>query len=106
MHVGSTLTCFFADAHFIHFTDSIFDGADFTNAIVDRANFFGSSLKGTIFTNAVLTGTSFENTNVEDADFTDAALGSFDLRTLCSNPTLHGTNPVTNKDTRESVGCS
>ncbi len=44
--------------------DSNFDGADFTNAIVDRATFKDSSLRGTIFTNAVLTATSFEGANV------------------------------------------
>ena len=76
-----------------------------SNAIVDRATFLGSSLKGTIFQNAVLTGTSFEGADVENADFTEAALGQFDLRTLCKNPTLKGENPVTGADTRESVGC-
>ena len=85
--------------------DSNFDGADFTNAIVDRANFKGSSLKGTIFKNAVLTSTSFEDANVEGADFTEAALGSFDIKSLCKNPTLTGQNPTTGVDTRESVGC-
>lgn len=56
-------------------SDSNFDGADFTNAIVDRASFKGSSLRGTIFANAVLTGTSFEDADVENADFTEAYIG-------------------------------
>lgn len=85
--------------------ESNFDGADFTNAIVDRATFKGSSLRGTIFTNAVLTGTSFEGADVEGADFTEAAIGSFDLKNLCKNPTLKGENPTTGADTRLSVGC-
>lgn len=84
---------------------SKFDGADFTNAIVDRASFKGSSLRGTIFKNAVLTGTSFDGADLEGADFTEAALGSFDIRNLCKNPTLKGENPVTGADTRLSVGC-
>lgn len=86
-------------------TDSKFDGADFTNAIVDRASFKGSSLKGTIFKNAVLTGTSFDEANVENADFSDAYIGSFDVRNLCKNPTLKGENPVTGAETRVSAGC-
>jgi uncharacterized protein YjbI with pentapeptide repeats len=86
-------------------SDSNFDGADFSNAIVDRANFKGSSLKGTIFTNAVLTSTSFEGANVENADFSEAYLGDFDIKSLCKNPTLKGTNPVTGIETRASVGC-
>jgi uncharacterized protein YjbI with pentapeptide repeats len=85
--------------------DSNFDGADFTNAIIDRASFSGSSLKGAIFTNAVLTGTSFEGADVTDSDFTEAALGGFDIKGLCRNPTLKGQNPTTGNDTRESVGC-
>lgn len=85
--------------------DSNFDGADFSNAIVDRASFKGSSLRGTIFKNAVLTGTSFENANVEGADFSEAQLGMFDIKTLCKNPTLTGENPSTGADTRLSVGC-
>mmetsp|Transcript_28164 Transcript_28164/g.77416 ORF Transcript_28164/g.77416 Transcript_28164/m.77416 type:complete len:246 (-) Transcript_28164:80-817(-) len=85
--------------------ESNFEGADFTNAIVDRASFMGSSLRGAIFKNAVLTGTSFEGADVEGADFTEAALGSFDIRGLCKNPTLKGENPKTGADTRETVGC-
>eukprot|EP00586_Coscinodiscus_wailesii_P001999 CAMPEP_0172481260 /NCGR_PEP_ID=MMETSP1066-20121228/6988_1 /TAXON_ID=671091 /ORGANISM="Coscinodiscus wailesii, Strain CCMP2513" /LENGTH=192 /DNA_ID=CAMNT_0013243371 /DNA_START=315 /DNA_END=893 /DNA_ORIENTATION=- len=85
--------------------DSNFDGADFTNGIIDRASFKGSSLKGAIFTNAVLQGTSFEAANVENADFTDIAIGDYDLRALCKNPTLKGENPVTGADTVISSGC-
>ena len=87
------------------FDNSNFEGADFTNAIVDRASFQGSSLKGAIFKNTVLTGTSFEGANVEGADFSEAALGSFDIRGLCKNPTLKGENPTTGADTKETVGC-
>ena len=32
-------------------------------------------------------------------------LGPFDLRNLCANPTLDGTNPTTGADTKESAGC-
>ncbi|KAL9190596.1 hypothetical protein ACHAXT_000302 [Thalassiosira profunda] len=85
--------------------DSNFDGADFTNAIVDRATFKGSSLRGTIFSNAVLTATSFDGADVENADFTDAYIGDFDIRNLCKNPTLKGENPTTGADTRLSANC-
>jgi hypothetical protein len=86
-------------------SDSKMDDAIFTNAIVDRASFKGSSLRGALFNNAVLTGTSFEGADVEAADFTDAAIGSFDAKNLCKNPTLKGENPTTGADTRLSVGC-
>jgi len=85
--------------------NSNFDGADFTNAIVDRATFQGSSLKGAIFQNAVLTATSFEGADVENADFTDSYIGDYDIRNLCKNPTLMGENPTTGADTRLSANC-
>ena len=66
---------------------------------------FRSSLKGAIFQNAVLTGTSFIDSDVENADFTDAYIGDFDLRNLCKNPTLKGENPTTGADTKLSAGC-
>mmetsp|Transcript_9055 Transcript_9055/g.27074 ORF Transcript_9055/g.27074 Transcript_9055/m.27074 type:complete len:132 (-) Transcript_9055:177-572(-) len=85
--------------------DSNFDGADFSNGVVDRASFKGSSLRGAIFQNTVLSGTAFADTNLENSDFTDSYMGDFDQRTLCKNPTLKGENPVTGADTRASAGC-
>ena len=102
--IGGRLTVSFP-CLFIFPLDSTFDGADFTNAIVDRASFKGSSLRGTIFTNAVLTGTTFDNADLENADFTDAYIGNFDIKNICKNPTLKGENPTTGADTRMSVGC-
>lgn len=87
-------------------TDSKFDGADFTNGIVDRASFKGSSLRGAIFTNAVLTGTSFDGADVEGADFSEAYIGEYDIRSLCRNPTLKGENPKTGMETKISAGCN
>ncbi|CAM9537909.1 unnamed protein product [Ectocarpus sp. 6 AP-2014] len=84
---------------------SNWEEADFTNAVVDRVSFDGSSMKGAIFQNAVLTSTSFTGADVENADFTEAYMGDFDQKNLCKNPTLKGTNPVTNADTRASAGC-
>ena len=60
-------------------------------------------MKGTVFQNTVLTGTSFIDADVENADFTDAYIGDFDIRNLCKNPTLKGENPITGADTRLSA---
>ena len=38
----------------------------------------------------VLTGTSFDGVNLEDADFSEAFIGDFELRKICKNPTLKG----------------
>ena len=86
--------------------DSKMSGCDFTNGIVDRATFVGTDLSKSVFANAVLSGTSFKESNLKDTDFTDAYLGPFDLKNLCLNPTLAGTNPTTKVDTRESAGCA
>ena len=93
------------DVYFLNILDSKFDGADFTNSIVDRASFKGSSLKGAIFRNSVLSGTSFEGADLENADFTDSYLGLFDQKNLCKNPTLSGENPTTGVESRFSAGC-
>ena len=82
-----------------------FDGADFTNGVIDRAYFKGCSFRGAIFGNAVLSGSTFEETDLQDSDFTDAYLGDFDQRKLCKNPTLKGENPTTGAPTRTSAGC-
>ena len=82
-----------------------FDGADFTNGVIDRAYFKGCSFRGAIFSNAVLSGSVFEESDMEDSDFTDAYLGDFDQRKLCKNPTLKGENPITGAPTRPSAGC-
>jgi len=82
-----------------------FDGAVFTNGVIDRAYFKGASFKGALFINAVLSGSSFEDADLTDADFTDAYIGDFDQRKLCKNPLLQGENPSTGVPTRESAGC-
>lgn len=74
--------------------NSKFVACDFTNAILDRVSFDGSDMKKAVFTNAVLSGTTFTDADLQDTDFTDSYLGPFDLKNLCANPTLQGTNPV------------
>jgi len=69
-------------------------GADFTNAILDRISFDGADLTGAILKNTVLSGTTFTNAILTDVDFSDSYLGPFDLKNLCSNPSLSGKNPV------------
>jgi len=65
----------------------------------------GCTLQGSIFSNAVLSGTSFAGADLTDSDFTDTYMGEFDLKNLCKNPTLSGTNPKTQAPTKESAGC-
>jgi len=62
-------------------------------------------MHGAIFVNTVLSGTTFADADLTDTDFSNAYLGPFDIKNLCANPTLKGTNPTTKVDTKESAGC-
>lgn len=89
----------------VYARNSKFVNCDFTDGVIDRVNFDSSDLTGAIFKNAVLSGTTFTDANLKDTDFTDSYIGPFDLKKLCSNPTLQGTNPVTKEDTKLSATC-
>merc|ERR1719201_551737 len=90
----------------VYAPEAKFDGADFTNGVIDRGFYKGASFRGTIFNNAVLSSSSFEDADLTDADFTDAYIGQFDQKRLCKNTKLTGENPKTGAPTRESAGCA
>ena len=70
---------------------------------MDRVSFDGSDLSKSLFVNAVLSGTTYDGATLTDTDFTDSYLGPFDVKNLCSNPTLSGTNPVRARHSCPSV---
>ena len=61
-----------------------FEGADMSNAVVDRTDLSGSNLKGVRFYNTVITGTNFNNADLTGADFEDALIGFEDAKRLCA----------------------
>jgi hypothetical protein len=75
-----------------------FKGTNFTNGVVDRVAFDNSDLRGVKFNNTVLSGSTFNGANLEGASFEDALIGYVDIKNLCTNPTLSGTN-------RDELGC-
>eukprot|EP00198_Chlamydomonas_reinhardtii_P005793 XP_001695129.1 thylakoid lumenal 17.4 kDa protein [Chlamydomonas reinhardtii] len=75
-----------------------FEGADMTNAVVDRVDFTNANLKRVKFINTVVTGASFAGADLEGSVWEDALIGSQDVGKLCENPTLTG-------ESRAQVGC-
>ena len=101
-----------------NFTDADLRGVSFFAANMEEANFTGANLGGATLdlarmvranlTNAVLEGAFAYNTRLEGAvidgaDFTDVLLRDDMQEKLCQ--VAKGTNPVTGRNTRETLFC-
>ncbi|MCP4944411.1 MAG: pentapeptide repeat-containing protein, partial [Planctomycetaceae bacterium] len=74
------------------------------DATLDSAVFDGTNLTNAVLEDAFAFNTRFINVTVEGADFTNVPLRTDALKVLCAN--AEGVNPVTGRDTRETLGCS
>ena len=83
--------------------DTDLEGADFTNATLDMARFKRSNLTNAIFEGAFAFNAQFRGVIIDGADFTDAFLRDDALKALCK--VAKGTNPVTGRNTRETLFC-
>jgi len=57
-----------------------------------------------VLENAFAFNTKFSNVQIEGADFTNVPFRGDALKTLCANAS--GTNPVTGRQTRDTLACS
>ena len=85
------------------FDSADFTGANLTNAALDTTRMTRANLTKTILVGAFVTNTNFGGAIIDGADFTDVLLRKDVQKKLCA--IAKGTNPVTGKDTRESLEC-
>lgn len=79
------------------------EGADFTGATLDGARLVQSNLTNAILEGAYAFGTDFRGATIDGADFTDVLLAPKVNAMLCD--VAQGTNPVTGRDTRDTLYC-
>jgi uncharacterized protein YjbI with pentapeptide repeats len=80
-----------------------FEGADLRYATLDTARFNKANLTNAILEGAFAYRTDFRGATIDGADFTDVVLRQDTEQELCA--VAKGTNPVTGRNTRETLFC-
>jgi uncharacterized protein YjbI with pentapeptide repeats len=83
--------------------DANLENADLTNATLDTARLTRTNLTNAILDGAFAINTKFTGAIVDGADFTDVLLPNEQMKILCK--VAKGTNPVTGRDTKETLNC-
>ncbi|WP_225323154.1 pentapeptide repeat-containing protein [Synechococcus sp. RSCCF101] len=84
--------------------DADLSGTDLREATLDSAVFNGTDLSGAVLEDAFAFNTRFEDVRIEGADFTNVPLRGDVRKRLCA--TASGTNPITGRDTRDTLECA
>lgn len=79
-------------------------GADLRSATLDIARLTEANLTNAILEGAFAYNVKFNGATIEGADFTDVDLRADTQELLCK--VAKGTNPVTGRNTRETLNCS
>lgn len=86
-----------------HLDRANLEGANLTGATLDGATLVKTNLKDAVLEGAYVISADFRGANIEGADFTDVLFDPRVNAMLCE--TAAGTNPVTGRDTRETLYC-
>jgi uncharacterized protein YjbI with pentapeptide repeats len=78
-------------------------GVDLRNATLDSARLIKANLTNAVLEGAFAASARFDGAIIDGADFTDVLLRDDEQAKLCKMAT--GTNPVTGRDTRETLFC-
>ncbi|MCS6813759.1 MAG: pentapeptide repeat-containing protein [Cyanobacteria bacterium] len=79
------------------------EGANLSNATLDTARLSGANLTNAILEGAFAFNAKFNGATITGADFTDIEIRRDALNLLCQS--AQGKNPVTGRNTRDTLGC-
>ncbi len=83
--------------------DANLEAADLSFATLDSARLAKANLTNAILEGAFAASTDFRKAKIDGADFTDVILRSDAQQLLCA--VAQGTNPVTGRETRDTLFC-
>ncbi|MGC6483333.1 MAG: pentapeptide repeat-containing protein [Synechococcus sp.] len=83
--------------------DANLSNTNLRDATLDSAVLDGTNLSNAILEDAFAFNTRFINVTIAGADFTNVPFRGDALKSLCA--VAEGTNPVTGRDTRDTLGC-
>jgi uncharacterized protein YjbI with pentapeptide repeats len=84
--------------------DADLSDTNLREATLDSAVLTGTDLRNAVLEDAFAFNTKFNGVLIDGADFTNVPLRADALKALCID--AQGTNPVTGRNTRETLGCA